>query len=74
MDSNVYQTLYLMSICDVNIIANSTYSWWGAFLNINSKVYAPSKWTGPEDKPNDCNNNINLLLDNWNRIEVKYTI
>ena len=74
MDSNFYQTLYLMSICDVNIIANSTYSWWGAFLNINSKVYAPSKWTGSEDKPNGCNDNINLLLDNWNRIEVKYTI
>jgi len=42
----------LMTICDNNIICNSTFSWWGSFLNRNSKIYAPKKWfnsKGPSD-------------------------
>lgn len=44
-----YIELYMMSLCDNNITANSSFSWWGAWLNNNENkiVVGPSSWFGP---------------------------
>ena len=41
-----FYDMCLMSMCDDFIIANSTFSWWGAWLANRGKVVAPKKWFG----------------------------
>jgi len=41
---NEVDSLYLMSKCKGCICSNSTFSWWGAYLNPNRQIFIPSKW------------------------------
>ncbi len=61
--------LCLMSLCSDFIIANSTYSWWGAWLssNKNKKVIAPTQWFGKTGYTKD-HNTKDLIPDSWIRI------
>ena len=59
--------LYIMSLCKHNIIANSTFSWWGAWLNDNDSkiVVAPDKWFG--SARSDLNTK-DLIPETWIKI------
>ena len=56
----------LMSMCDYQIMANSTYSWWGAWLSNSENVIAPKLWFGP-----DGQYNRDVYVDRWEYLEVK---
>jgi hypothetical protein len=52
-----WQQIIIISCCDANIIANSKFSWWGAYLNgsPNKVVFYPNTWFG--------SSNVNSVSD-----------
>jgi len=63
-----WEQMLLMSCCKYNIIANSTFSWWGAYLNtdIDKIVCYPSLWFGPDAK----HNTKDLFPNEWVKIQI----
>jgi hypothetical protein len=59
--------MYTMSLCKYNIICNSTFSWWGAYLNLNKnkKIITTNNWFGSEYHGLDIST---LFPENWIRI------
>lgn len=60
-----YEDIRLMSLCKHHIIANSSFSWWGAWLcrNPNKIVIAPLKWFNDKSI-----NTTDLIPDGWIKI------
>ena len=61
-----YEQMLLMSLCQHNIIANSSFSWWGSYFNNNSNkiVCYPNIWNGSTNDTQD------LFPINWNKINI----
>ncbi len=59
-----WRDMQLMSLCKHNIIANSTFSWWAAWLNQNPNkiVIAPRRWFGKWAERYDT---TDLIPENW---------
>ena len=66
VDEKDYIELYLMSLCKHNIISNSSFSWWGAWLNKNKKkkVIGPNIWFGPAI----THNTSDIIPETWIKI------
>ena len=60
-----YEDMRLMNTCKHHIIANSSFSWWGAWLasNENKIVIGPSRWFRNKDY-----NDLDRMPENWLRI------
>jgi hypothetical protein len=69
-DLDDYEDLWAISLCNHNIMSNSSFSWWGSYLNENKdkKVCVPSIWFGPngEKKYED------IYEPEWKKINVIY--
>lgn len=67
---NEVDSLYLMSQCGVGgICANSSFSWWGAYLNRNRKIIMPSKWYNQSHFYTD-----GYYFDNVIKVEVERSL
>jgi len=62
-----WEQILVMSLCRHQVIANSSFSWWGAYFNTNDtkQVYYPKRWFGPDYKEYDTKD---LCPVSWHRI------
>jgi hypothetical protein len=58
-----YTDMCTMTLCDYHVIANSSYSWWGAWLSDTKKVIAPHNWFG--DDPAMPKNWSDIYCKDW---------
>ena len=58
--------LCLMSMCKSHIIANSSFSWWGAWLSGSDDVIAPKRWFGPQ---NEKKSTRDLIPERWTLLD-----
>ena len=61
-DITNYEQMLLISNCDNIIIANSTFSWFGAYFSNSKHILYPKKWFGPANKDKELKD---LFPENW---------
>lgn len=59
--------LCLMTLCKWHIIANSSFSWWGAWLSNSRKIVAPKVWFGKEPSGRK-NHTRDIIPEKWIKI------
>lgn len=69
---SVLNDLYVQTLCKNNIISNSTFSWWGAYLNPNpdKRVIAPTPWFGICPDTHKLNVK-DLYPEKWEKVSYK---
>jgi hypothetical protein len=66
-DNNTGVDLCLQSLCKYHIIANSSFSWWGAWLAKSKQIIAPKNWFSGKCSENDMND---VSFGNWSYIDA----